>query len=196
MWEKRQAAVDDAHVPKSGSESRERPAEGSPARLDAPRTQAGGSGGDAAKPPERATGSGEPDDMYQKVQARNPRLSPQARTHLLDGDKHGGGHRHGQVPMTGAKKRWFPEGWSDGDIEDAIWQVLGAPRAVWDALNGDLNVYGEVERVRVKVIIAPSGQIKSAYPLDGDGVIQVHHRSFGGVRLREVPYGSSREVSW
>jgi Bacterial EndoU nuclease len=132
-----------------------------------------------------------------RVLARlNPQLTARAQTHILDGDQDGGGHRHGVLPPAAERKIWFPESWSDEKCLAVIRDVLASPMVIRWAKQDFLNVYGEVDRVRIKVRVRPDGAVVTAHPIDGAGVVVVHVRADGSMRLRAAPYGRSREVSW
>ncbi|MEM7490592.1 MAG: EndoU domain-containing protein [Pseudomonadota bacterium] len=88
--------------------------------------------------------------------------------HILDGEGRSGGHRHG----TGTPgKTEFPARWSDDDILEAIKEVAGTGAVDRSAhREGDLAIVGEVDGVILKAIVKASGEVRTGYPLSGDGV--------------------------
>jgi len=92
-------------------------------------------------------------------------LSPERAMHILDGDRWGGGHRHG----TGRpEKTEFPADWDDGRIIDHITDVARTPD-VPPVLqpNQRWRVSGDRDGVDISVIVQPDGQIWSAWPAEG-----------------------------
>jgi len=89
--------------------------------------------------------------------------------HILDGEGRSGGHRFG----TGTPgKTEFPESWSDDDILDAIREVAGNGTVDRPAHRpGDLVIVGEVDGVTIKVIVRPNGEVRTGYPVSGNGVL-------------------------
>lgn len=90
--------------------------------------------------------------------------------HILDGEGRSGGHRFG----TGTPgKTEFPESWSDDDVLGAIREVAG--NGVVDRpahREGDLVIAGEVDGVIIEVVVQPNGEVRTAYPLSGKGVVR------------------------
>ena len=90
----------------------------------------------------------------------------QRRTHILDGDETGGGHRHG----TGKPdKTEFPADWSDDRITDAILAVARNPgqepeRQDW---NGRWLVSGQHDGVTIYAVVESDGGIWTAWPDEG-----------------------------
>ncbi len=130
--------------------------------------------GDLADEPERQTGNGwdaagvagHPD----RPAPESLRISPARRTHILDGDVTGGGHRHG----TGHHgKTEFPADWDDGTIMENILDVARRPGSVHQQWNGRWKGRGEGDGVDVTTIINPDGSIWTAWPEEGGrGVIR------------------------
>ncbi len=89
--------------------------------------------------------------------------------HILDGEGRGGGHRYG----TGTPgKTEFPASWSDADILDAIREVAGTGTVDRQAhREGYLVIIGEVNGVTIKVVVQPNGEVRTGYPVSGEGVI-------------------------
>lgn len=98
------------------------------------------------------------------------RLSPGRRTHILDGDVTGGGHRHG----TGKPgKTEFPPDWTDEKITRNILSVAREPGRVHQQWNGRWNASGERDGVGMTVIVNPDATIWTAWPEPGGrGVTQ------------------------
>ncbi len=98
-------------------------------------------------------------------------VAPDRAKHILDGDRWGGGHRHG----TGRPgKTEFPAGWDD---EKIIGHVLGVARAPDDSpvfqANRRWRVHGHRDEAGITVIIQPDGRIWSAWPDAGSpGVVK------------------------
>lgn len=90
--------------------------------------------------------------------------------HILDGEGRSGGHRYG----TGTPgKTEFPASWSDDDILDAIRQVAGSGTVIGPAhREGDLLISGEVNGVTIRVVVRPNGEVRTGYPVSGDGAIE------------------------
>jgi hypothetical protein len=90
--------------------------------------------------------------------------------HILDGEGRSGGHRYG----TGIPgKTEFPSSWSDADILEAIRQVAGNGTVDRPAhRGGDLVIVGAVNGVTIEVVVQPNGEVRTAYPLSGLGVIR------------------------
>ena len=90
--------------------------------------------------------------------------------HILDGEGRSGGHRYG----TGTPgKKEFPVSWSDDDILDAIRLVAGSGTVIGPAhREGDLLISGEVNGVTIRVVVRPNGEVRTGYPVSGEGVIE------------------------
>lgn len=99
-------------------------------------------------------------------------LPDERRTHILDGDEHGGGgHRHG----TGRPlKTEFPERWSDDRIIAHVLSVAQSPDDTpFMQDNGRWKVHGVRDGVDVSVIVKPDGRIWTSYPEPGgEGVVE------------------------
>jgi hypothetical protein len=100
------------------------------------------------------------------------RMTPERRTHILDGDAYGGGHRHG----TGRPgKTEFPASWDDekivGNILDAAQRPDSPP--VYQHWNDRWLGAGTRDGVEVSVIVLPSGEVWTAWPEEGGpGVVR------------------------
>lgn len=100
------------------------------------------------------------------------RAAPDRRTHVLDGDQTGGGHRHG----TGVPdKTEFPADWDDDQIIDAILTVARKPdqepeRQNW---NDRWKVSGQYKGVEIVAVVESDGAIWTAWPREGSpGVVK------------------------
>ena len=90
-------------------------------------------------------------------------VSPARRTHILDGDVTGGGHRHG-AGRHGATE--FPSGWSDDKIINVIESVANDPtcRRTLQA-NQRVRVEGTREGVDITVVVDPDGRsVRTGFP--------------------------------
>jgi hypothetical protein len=100
------------------------------------------------------------------------RMTPERRTHILDGDAYGGGHRHG----TGRPgKTEFPVSWDDEKIVDTLLDVARRPDRVprRQERNGNWVTRGTREDVEVVAIVAGDGRVWSGWPLPGGpGVVK------------------------
>ena len=100
------------------------------------------------------------------------RVTPERRTHILDGDAFGGGHRHG----TGKPgKTEFPASWSDEKILDTLLDAARRPdRAPQrQERNGNWVTRGTRDDVEVVAIVAGDGRVWSGWPLPGGpGVVK------------------------
>lgn len=120
-------------------------------------TRAGRSGWDAA-------------DAGKRPSLDALRISAERAAHILDGDKTGGGHRHG----TGSPGRTeFPAHWSDDTILHAIMAVARRPEAVRQQWNDRWKARADIGGVTVTAIINPDGAIWTAWPEEGSpGVVR------------------------
>jgi hypothetical protein len=99
------------------------------------------------------------------------RLPPERVRHILDGDRWGGGHRHGAGRPGKAE---FPASWDDEQTIGHIMDVARHPdaRPVWQP-NHRWRLRGERDAVDVTVIVKPDGGIWAAWPEEGSpGVIR------------------------
>jgi Bacterial EndoU nuclease len=99
-------------------------------------------------------------------------ISPERKTHILDGDKTGGGHR----PGTGKPgKTEFPASWDDKKIIDAVVDVAQRPDLPpkHQERNDRWVVRGTRDDVRIVVIVEPDGPIWTSWPPPGSpGVVK------------------------
>jgi hypothetical protein len=100
------------------------------------------------------------------------RAAADRRTHILDGDNTGGGHRHG----TGVPgKTEFPADWNDGQIIDAIHAVARKPDREPEHQNWNdrWKVSGRHKGVEIVAIVESDGAIWTAWPGEGSpGVVK------------------------
>jgi hypothetical protein len=113
----------------------------------------------------RRANTGEPPDLPSPYTV--DLASPQRRTHILDGDATGGGHRWPGLPG----KTPFPQSWSDDQIMHNVSDVAtdptltenwtkGAPGSDYTRA-GDpsrYNVIGQRDGVDIKVVVEPAGE--------------------------------------
>jgi hypothetical protein len=106
-------------------------------------------------------------------------LQDERRTHVLDGDATGGGHRHG-TGMPG--KTEFPADWDDEIIISNIMDVARKPdRVEIQPSNERWRAEGERDGVTVRVIIDPGGRIVTAHPLPGGEGVRANPRTGGRI---------------
>jgi hypothetical protein len=100
------------------------------------------------------------------------RITPERTIHVLEGDKTGGGHRHG----TGKPgKTEFPASWDDEKIIDSALDVARKPDKppVRQDRNDTWLCSGTRANVEVSVVVASSGEIVSGWPEEGGpGVVR------------------------
>ncbi|WP_280471080.1 DUF2332 family protein, partial [Nocardia cyriacigeorgica] len=105
------------------------------------------------------------------------RLDDERRTHILDGDATGGGHRAG----TGKPgKTEFPPSWDDDQIIDLVWAIArswtnATLREFTDGRTGATHFWQlehTHEGVHVVVRVALDGRILTAWPARGPGVVR------------------------
>ena len=96
------------------------------------------------------------------VPGRPATITPGRRTHILDGDRTGGGHR----PGTGHPgKSEFPAGWSDDKIIDTVLDVARHPASrATPGRGGRVVVEGRREGIDISVILEADGRVVSAFP--------------------------------
>lgn len=83
---------------------------------------------------------------------------------LLSGGAHGSGR--------GAPgKSEFPEQWDDDDTMALCLDVAQRPAAAVALPSGDFRASGEREGVQLGVVVSPDGELLTAYPVRGDGVV-------------------------
>jgi hypothetical protein len=97
-------------------------------------------------------------------------LTPQQATHILTGDRSGGGH----APGSGLPgKTEFPRSWSGEAITTAALAVARDPETLQRSrVPGRWEATGVRAGVRVRVIVLDDGFIVTAIPLDGPGVVR------------------------
>jgi hypothetical protein len=98
-------------------------------------------------------------------------VNAERTAHILDGDRWGGGHRHG----TGRPgKTEFLAGWDDKKVIGLVLDVARVPDGTPVLQpNQRWRVHGDREGVTIYVIVQPDGRIWSAWPDEGSpGVIR------------------------
>jgi hypothetical protein len=97
-------------------------------------------------------------------------LTPQQTTHILTGDRSGGGH----APGTGIPgKTEFPRGWTDDAIAAAALSVARDPETLHRSRVPDRwEATGVRAGVSIRVVVRDDGFIVTAIPLDGPGVVR------------------------
>jgi len=104
------------------------------------------------------------------------RVSPERRTHILDGEPDdGGGHRHG----TGKPgKTEFPASWSDEKIISSVLDVASRPDQPpkYQQYKGEHKerwlTRGTRDGVDIVAVITQDGQIWTGWPKSGPGVVR------------------------
>lgn len=80
-------------------------------------------------------------------------VSPARRTHILDGDASGGGHRFG----AGKGRSEFPAAWTDDEIIDEIEDVANDTSSTFSTgPNGRWRMVGVRRGVSIKVVVDPA----------------------------------------
>ena len=101
------------------------------------------------------------------------RAAPERTTHILDGDDDGGGgHRHG---VGKPEKTEFPASWSDEKIMGHVLDAARRPDSppTHQNWNDRWLCSGTRDRVKVWVVVLPSGEVWTAWPEEGGpGVVR------------------------
>lgn len=92
-------------------------------------------------------------------------VSEQARTHILYGDKRGGGHKAG---IGKPCKSEFPATWADDDIIDTIRIMAANDNLKWRKQeNGYYITEDSIDGIRVRVVLdRERDDVVTAYPLN------------------------------
>ncbi|MGB6056897.1 MAG: EndoU domain-containing protein [Microthrixaceae bacterium] len=103
--------------------------------------------------------------------------SPGRRTHILDGDATGGGHRW---PGASPDKTPFPQTWTDDQVMHHVSDIATDPGLKWNWTKGGpsgytragdpgrASVFGVRDGVCIKVVVEPAGEgIITAHPSPG-----------------------------
>lgn len=96
-------------------------------------------------------------------------VAPDRASHILTGDKNGGGHAPG-AGIPGQSQ--FPPGWSSERILAATLSVARDPDVVLPARGGRLRVEGTRDGVMIRVIMGLDGYVVTSVPLSGPGVVR------------------------
>lgn len=101
-----------------------------------------------------------PSDDHPAVQ-----ISEQRRTHILYGDKTGGGHLHGVGKPC---KSEFPADWSSEEIVETVQSIAANDNLNWKSQrNGYAVAEQMVEGIRVRVVLDRNRQdVVTAYPVN------------------------------
>jgi hypothetical protein len=122
------------------------------------------------KAPRSAWHAPEIHDHAERPEADEIRFTDDQRAHVLDGDKRGGGHRHG-AGRPG--KTEFPADWDDDRTVAHVIDVARNPDTAEFQRRGTWRVQGERDGVEIIVAIKPDGRIWTAFPSPGGrGVIE------------------------
>lgn len=170
-------------------------------RVDEQMRAAGGSGGGANVPPVSNQGASSDDefDASTHLDALKVHLDERQALHITRGDSGGGGHLFGTKPNEpGRKVTWFPVDWDATKAREAVLRAATTDRrlARWNRGRVFINAYGEVEGIRIKVRISPTGAILTGHALDGPGVVRAVLSRDGAVTTKTLEYGANREVQW
>jgi uncharacterized protein YukE len=98
-------------------------------------------------------------------------LTPDRRTHILDGDARGGGHRAGAGRRC---KTEFPADWSDDEVIERVMDTARRPQsAIWQPKKNTFIVTAEHAGVIVTAIVNKHGEVRTGYPRKGGtGVVK------------------------
>jgi len=111
-------------------------------------------------------------DAEDRPKAEDIQVTPERTTHILDGDKTGGGHRHG-VGKPG--KTEFPASWTDERVIASILDVARRPDnpPTHQDRNDTWLCNGTRDAVKVWAVVEPSGDIVTGWPEEGGpGVVR------------------------
>ena len=81
----------------------------------------------------------------------------------------GGGHGAGRG-LPG--KREFPASWSDDDAMAHTMDLARRPDGAVKLPTGDWRAVGDQQGVRMSVLVSPTGDVLTSYPVTGPGVVQ------------------------
>lgn len=97
-------------------------------------------------------------------------LTPQGQTHILSGDEKGGGHLSGRgIPG----KSEFPPSWTaERIVVEVLALARGPDRTPVRGRDACWVVEGVRDGVRIRVVVGAGGEIVTAFPRSGPGVIQ------------------------
>jgi hypothetical protein len=139
-----------------------------------PRYRGGSDNGQPDAPEVRRTGWDAPGvaDHPDKPDSDAIQLADDRKRHILDGDKWGGGHRHG----TGKEgKTEFPPDWHDEQVSGAVLDVARHPDQppVYQEWNRRWIAVGTRDNIEVSVVVQSDGGIWTAWPEEGSpGVVR------------------------
>ncbi len=111
-------------------------------------------------------------DAEDRPKAEDIHVTPERSTHILDGDKTGGGHRHG-VGKPG--KTEFPASWDDERVIANVVDVACRPdkAPTHQDWNDTWLCTGTRDAVKVWVVVERNGDILTSWPEEGGpGVVR------------------------
>ena len=111
-------------------------------------------------------------DAADRPKVEDINVTPGRRTHILDGDKTGGGHRHG-VGKPG--KTEFPASWNDERVIANVLDVARRPDKppTHQDWNDTMLCTGTRDAVKVWAVVERSGDILTSWPEEGGpGVVR------------------------
>lgn len=89
-------------------------------------------------------------------------LSPRRRTHILDGDKNGGGHR---AANAGHDKSPFPADWSDDQIISRVMAAAMNPQVVQRGFHGRFLIFADQDGIILRVVVNADGSVRTGHPV-------------------------------
>lgn len=118
----------------------------------------------AQAPAKQAAEQTSPTEGDPETNRPEAKISPERRTHIVDGDDTGGGHRHG----AGRGTTEFAPDWSDDKIIDELESVTNDPASTRSVQpNGRTRVEGTRDGVDIRVIVDPDGtSIRTGHPVN------------------------------
>lgn len=102
-----------------------------------------------------------------KTETKNDKftLSHRAKTHILYGDRSGGGHMHG---IGKPCKSEFPEDWDKDEIIDTVEKIAANDNLNWRKQDNGYYVTNKKEDgLKIRVVVSPDKtEVITAYPLN------------------------------
>ena len=106
-----------------------------------------------------------PDDVLARARPERRTRPPQPVRHPLKGGGHGSGRG-----LPG--KTEYPARWTDGDAIDFVMSVAREPDGAVTQPDGTFRAWATRDGVDLRVILTADGDLLTAYPVAGDGVIR------------------------